>query len=421
MTAIMQSIDGCDDGDMAFDIAYARILSLVTEKLPVEQVSLTDCVGRIAAAQVYAMSDLPRFDQAAMDGYAVNSVLLATGARLPVTGRAAAGDVPTKLSNGTAHRILTGAGVPEGADAVIAQESVTRSGDVIRLDAIVAPGTNIRLRGEDIQSGQVLVQAGTMLDFRHIAVLAAQGIARVAVRRRPRVAIISSGLELRCTGDVLQPGQIYDSNAPMLAALLASWGAELVLIPPVPDNAAAMRHALADAAFRSDLVLTTAGISVGDEDHVREALLDLDGDLAVLKIAMKPGKPLAAGRLGSALFVGLPGNPMAALTGAVVFIQPMLKRMLGVAPLPPMRAMAAFDLHRNAGRTEFLPVQLNQSTHGPWAERAGPDGSGRLAPLLRASGFAVLNAEVHAVQRGTSLQIIPFTSHRAGIDGLCIF
>ncbi|MFC7610772.1 molybdopterin molybdotransferase MoeA [Teichococcus aestuarii] len=333
-----------------------------------------------------ARLDLPRFDQSAMDGYAIATGAALPGARLPVAGRTAAGEAPGWLAPATAHRILTGAPLPEGADAVIAQEHVVLREGFIQLAGLPAPGTNLRRRAEDIGAGEVLIHPGSRLDWRHVTLLAAQGVEAVPVRRHPRLVLLSSGRELRGTGQPLAPGQIHDSNAPMLRALLRSWGVAVQSRPAVADEAGAMRDALHAAAGEADLVLTTAGISVGDEDHVREALRALGGELAVLKVAMKPGKPLAAGRIGDALFLGLPGNPQAALAGALAFLRPLLARMAGTPAPRPVVSRAGFALRRRPGRAEFLPVRLHSRDGVLEAARTGPDGSGRLSPLLGASG-----------------------------------
>jgi molybdopterin molybdotransferase len=204
--------------------------------------------------------DLPGFDQSAMDGYAVHSATLMPGASLPLTGRTAAGEAPGRLLAGDAHRILTGAPLPNGADAVIAQENVDADADLVRITAVPPPGTNVRRRGEDIRAGAGLIPAGTALDWRHVTVLAAQGVGTVMVRRRPFVTLLSSGRELLAFGETLAPGQIHDSNLPMLTALLQEFGAAVLPMPVVTDSAVAMRAALRVAAERADLVLTTAGI-----------------------------------------------------------------------------------------------------------------------------------------------------------------
>lgn len=200
---------------------------------------------------------------------------------------------------------------------------------------------------------------------------------------------------------------------PMLAALLGSWGAEVRPMPVVEDDAGAMQAALQAAAATADLVLTTAGISVGDEDHVRDALHQLGGSLAVLKVAMKPGKPLAAGRIGNAVFIGLPGNPLASMAGAVGFVRPLLAKMKGTREPSPLRALAAFGLVRKPGRSEFIPVRLVQKEACLWAERAGPDGSGRLAPLLLASGLAHVSASETGIRAGYPLNVVAFDANHA--------
>jgi len=397
---------GCALGGMPFEDALQRVLGLVWESLATEEVALEACVGRTSGSAVAARLDLPGFDQSAMDGYAVCSAGLTPGMWLPVTGRTAAGEAPAKLAPGSAHRILTGAPMPQGADVVIAQENLVRTGDVVEVAAVPPAGTNVRRKGEDIRAGQTLVVQGTVLDWRHIAVLAAQGLQFVSVRQRPRVVLLSNGRELRGAGDNLAPGQIHDSNLPMLTTLLQSWGAEIHPHPIVADDAPSMRVALCAAAEDADLVMTTAGISVGDEDHVRDAVEALGGNLAVLKVAMKPGKPLAAGRLGRAVFIGLPGNPMAALAGAVAFVRPLLARMAGAPPPRMIRAYVNFELRRKPGRTEFIPVRLRQREACRWAERAGPDGSGRLSPLLAADGLAVIPADEADIRPGRLLEVL---------------
>jgi molybdopterin molybdotransferase len=209
-------------------------------------------------------------------------------------------------------------------------------------------------------------------------------------------------------------GEIHDTNLAIVSALLGLWGADVQPRPVVADDADAMRIALCAAAAGADLVLTTAGISAGDEDHVRDALATLGGDLAVLKVAMKPGKPLAAGRFGKAVFVGLPGNPQAALAGAVSFIRPLLARMSGSAAPKPVAVQAAFALRRKPGRAEFIPVRLVAHDGCLRAQRVGLDGLGRLSPLLTATGFAFLSHELADIKEGDLLPMLPFMAGGMG-------
>jgi molybdopterin molybdotransferase len=401
---------GCAPAGMAFEHALERVLCLVQERLGAEHVPLHACAGRVAAASVAACLNLPAFDQAAMDGYAVDATNLRADAWLSVTGRTAAGEPPGRLTAGGVHRVLTGAPLPEGADAVIAQENVEARNDVVRTAAVPPVGTNVRRRGEDIHIGRPLVPEGTIMDWRHIGVLASQGAGSVLVRRRPRISLLSSGRELRGPGENLAPGQIHDSNLPMLASLLREWGADVHPQPVMLDDRASMRRALEAAGADADVVLTTAGISVGDEDYVRDAVRSLGGGLAVLRVAMKPGKPLAAGRLGRAVFIGLPGNPQAALAGAVGFVRPLLARMMGAVLSDPLLAHAGFDMFRRPGRSEFVLVRLRQRRACVWADRTGPDGSGRLIPLLEASAFAFCPADQGEIHHGAEIRVIPLMS-----------
>jgi len=399
---------GCAAGGIRFDDAVEHVLSLAPSRLRTETVPLVECAGRVIAAPFEARLDLPGFDRSAMDGYAVSCADLKTGVWLPAIGRTVAGEAPGRLFPGSAHRIMTGAPVPDGADAVIAQETVYQRGGMLQIGAVPPVGCNVRRRGEDIRIGQRLIAKGATLDWRHIAVLAAQGVQYVSVLRRPRVTLLSSGRELRGPGESLAPGQIHDSNLPMLAALLHASGAVVRTTAVVEDDVAAMRSSLRHAAIDADLVLTTAGISVGEEDHVRDALRDLGAELAVNKVAMKPGKPLAIGRFDDAVFIGLPGNPLAALAGAIGFVRPLLARMGGAAAPAPVHARAGFEMRRKSGRTEFIPVCLRQRDACIWAVRAGPDGSARLAVLRQASGFAVLPEEDTDIRHGNLLCVFPF-------------
>jgi molybdopterin molybdotransferase len=399
---------GCAAGGIRFDDAVEQVLRLASSRLRTETLALAQCAGRVIAAPLDARLDLPGFDRSAMDGYAVSYADLIAGAWLPAIGPTAAGDAPGRLCSNTAHRIMTGAAVPDGADAVIAQEAVYRRSGMLQIGAVPPAGCNVRRRGEDIGIGQRLIAEGAALDWRHIAVLAAQGVQSVSVLRRPRVTLLSSGRELRGPRVSLAPGQIYDSNLPMLAALLHASGAVVRTMAVVEDEVAAMRWSLRHAAIDADLVLATAGISVGEEDHVRDALGDLGAELAVYKVAMKPGKPLAFGRIEDTVFIGLPGNPLAALAGAIGFVRPLLARMGGATAPALVHARAGFDMRRKSGRTEFIPVCLRQRNAGIWAIRAGPEGSARLTVLLQASGFAVLREADTDIRHGNLLCVFPF-------------
>jgi molybdopterin molybdotransferase len=305
---------GCAVGDVTYEDALQRLLCLVPAPTPCRSVDAAACSGSVLAEAVVARRDLPSFDQSAMDGYAISVADAARQKFLPVIGRTAAGDAPGRLVTLGAYRIFTEAPLPSGADCVLAQEDVDIIEGSLILDTPPPCGANIRRRGEDVRIGDILISAGTVLDWRHQTILAAQGIQAVAIRRAVRVAVLSTGNELSATSD-LAPGQIHDSNLWMLAGLLAAWGADVRTTATSRDNPTAMRAALQRIAADVDLVVSTGGISAGEEDHVLAVVHEAGGRGAVLKVAMKPGKPLVLGRLGDAAFLALPGNPQGGARG----------------------------------------------------------------------------------------------------------
>jgi molybdopterin molybdotransferase len=357
MNAIHPGLE-CAVGNTTFEDALQRLLCLVRAPLPSQLVEMAGCSGRVLAEAVVARRDLPGFDQSAMDGYAVLAADAARHEVLPLIGRTAAGDAPGRLGTPGAYRVFTGAPMPSGADCVVVQEDVQVIEGSLVLDMAPPSGANVRRRGEDVRTGDVLIAAGTMLDWRHQTMLAAQGIKTVVVRRAARVAVLSTGNELSATPD-LAPGQIHDSNLPMLAGLLVAWGAEVRATLVSEDDPTAVHAAFQRIAADADIVVSTGGVSVGEEDHVRAALLQAGGHVAVLKVAMKPGKRLALGRLGDAVFLGLPGNPQAALAGAAGFLSPLLARMGGAMPATPSFARSRREIRHKPGRSEFIPVRLD--------------------------------------------------------------
>ena len=376
-----------------------------------ERLDILDAVGRTLAEPVAALLAQPRFDQSAMDGYALASVSTAGGdVTLPVVGRIAAGARPAPLVAGTAVRIFTGAPLPEGADAVVMQEHVLRRGEEILVPKPVEPGANIRRQGEDIRTGDRLLDPGSRLDARHAALLAAQGIERVAVLRRPRIAVISTGDELRQPGESLGQEAIFDSNRRMLLALAADAGFETTDGGWVPDDPERMTARLRYLSSRVDLIVSSGGASVGEEDHAAAAATAAGGSVEVLKIAMKPGKPAVAGRIGAAAYLGLPGNPVSALVSWLMLGGAMASVLNGRTPKSrsgcPMAAATTFD--RRPGRTEFVPARLTEGPTGPALEILGRGGSARLRPLVEADGLAEIAAEHGNVLPGDPLLFHPF-------------
>ncbi|WP_461658130.1 molybdopterin molybdotransferase MoeA [Methylorubrum aminovorans] len=369
--------------------------------------------GRVLAQTVRATRACPPFDQSAMDGYAVAAGAgLTRGMRLRVTGRIAAGQEGTAVTTDTAARIFTGAPLPHGADAVVMQEHVERLGDAVVLARSIEPGEHVRRRGEDVPAGRILGSPGLRLDARHVALFAAQDIDSVVVRRRIRVAILSTGDELCDAGDISLGGpSIPDTNRPMLAALLTRAGVEVVDGGQVRDDPDTIAEALVALSWTCDLVVTTGGASVGEEDHAARSLIVAGGEGETLKLGLKPGKPAVVGRVGGAAYLGLPGNPVSALVSWSLLGRSILARLEG-RPFARPRGFAvplAGPFTRKPGRTEFLPAKLVLGGDEPALAIVGST-SARLMPLAEADGFAELPETFASGAPGRRVAFHPFES-----------
>jgi molybdopterin molybdotransferase len=347
---------------LTIDEALERVLEHV-RPLGVEDVAVEESLGRVVREPARAVVDLPPFPSSAMDGFAVRAA--ETPGEVPVAFRVAAGSAPLgPLPVGSAAGIATGGTVPEGADAVVPVEVVDDRGDVVVVP-VAAGGQHVRPRGGDVHAGDVVVGAGTRVGAVHIGALAAAGVASVVCSRRPRVAIVATGSELRNPGESLEPGQIYESNRRMIAAALAGSGAEIEVLPVVPDDEDAHRAALADA-LDADVVVSSGGVSMGPHDLVRKVTADLGVQEVFWGVAIKPGKPLAFGVRGATLVFGLPGNPVSSFVGALVFVRTALLALQGHAnPAPPYAtSRLAAALRRNPHRDEFVRARRLESTDG---------------------------------------------------------
>lgn len=341
------------------DDALAKLLAEARPLTGRETLPTSAALGRVLAADLVSPVDVPPADNSAMDGYALRAADAAS--LLPVTQRIPAGSVPAPLPPGEAARIFTGAQVPPGADTVVMQEFTELVDNQLRVTEPVKLGANVRLRGEDVRAGSVVLPAGTRLDAVALGLAATAGAAQLTVTRRPRVALFSTGDELVMPGEPLPPGAIYNSNRFTLRALVEGLGCEVVDLGIVPDQLEATRAALREAASRADVIVTSGGVSVGEEDHLRPAV-QAEGRLDLWAIAIKPGKPFAHGRVGDAHFIGLPGNPVSSLVTFLVLVRPFLLKLQGATRLAPRayRVAAGFDWPKPDKRREFLRVRLDE-------------------------------------------------------------
>ncbi|MBI3785092.1 MAG: molybdopterin molybdotransferase MoeA [Deltaproteobacteria bacterium] len=378
-----------------------------------ERVALLQARSRSLAESVHATRNVPPFRNSAMDGYAVRADDIATAdgdhsIRLRVLEVVAAGDVPTRaVEAGTATKIMTGALMPEGADAVVRVEDTAERDGVVTVQRGVKPGTNVRHPGEDMRLGDEVLSAGRILEPADIGLLASLGNATVLVRRRPEAAILATGDELVELGEPLAAGQIANSNAYTLAAAVEEAGAVPRILGIVRDTPETMHSAFSDA-FRSDVVLSTGGVSMGTFDLVRGTLRDLGCVERFWKVAQKPGKPLSFNVRGSTPVFGLPGNPVSALVCFYLYVRPTLRAMLGIPQLhlPVVDAQLADDVKTSEGLTDFVRGVLEPNADGYRARVTGTQSSGALRSMSLGQGLIVSPPEMRILSRGSTVRVI---------------
>ena len=389
-----------------------HVLAQITRTVPPELVPLTEALGRVLVADACAPVDVPPTDNSAVDGYAFASsdVDADRGRELRVVADLPAGSVfDGALRRGETLRIMTGAPMPAGADTVCPQELVVRAGDRVTVPTDLAKGTNVRMRGEDVRARTVVIGAGSLLRPQELGVIASLGQRQVFVSQRPRVALLSTGDEVAEPGWPRAAGQIYDSNRPTLRGLVSQCGGEVIDLGIVPDERAVLRDRLLEAGEVADVVITSGGVSVGVYDLVKDVLGEIGG-IDFWQVAMQPGRPLAVGRIGSAHFFGLPGNPVASMLTFMLFVRPALFKLAGRRRIFPetWEAHAAEPMRKKPGRREFKRGVV-EFRDGAWEVRTtGPQGSGILSSMVTGNCLIVLEEGRGDVAAGERVLVEPF-------------
>jgi len=399
------------------DDALRKLGDLTSPVLDTEVIPLTESKGRVVASAVDAPMDLPPFDASAMDGYALHANDLNQDGELAVVGESRAGHVcQDPVAPGTAIRIFTGAPIPRGTSAVVIQEDVERHGDQIRFRTSLEIGENIRSRGHDIAKTQLLAKGGDRLDAYKISWLAACGVTNVTAVRRIRVALFSTGDELIDPGTPLGPGQIYDANRTALRELVSERPVEVLDLGALPDNPQAINRALETAVETADVVVTSGGVSVGDADYVKDVVAQA-GSLDFWKIALKPGKPLAVGRVGKALFFGLPGNPVSTIITYLLFVAPTIDRLCGMPDSKPYRLPAILQgtIEHHQGRREYVRGIFGTNGDRVTVSPTGDQSSNRLATFANANCLIVVPEQTDDIKAGSIVDIVLLPTDRSHI------
>jgi molybdopterin molybdotransferase len=415
---VAASLQGYDPQALRADTAVAFLHTLVTPVTDRETVVLKAALGRVLAADVVSPIDVPAHDNSAMDGYAFHGDLLQSGEalELEIAGTAFAGKAWSgSIASTQCLKIMTGAVMPAGLDTVVPQELVRVEGQHITIAAnALRLGDNRRFRGEDLCAGKPALLAGCTLGPAALGLLASLNIAQVPVQRRLRVAFFSTGDEILSLGQAPREGAVYDSNRYTLFGLLTRMGVEVLDMGVVGDDPALLEAAFTQAAAQADAIITSGGVSVGEADHTKAVMQKMAGGpagVAFWKIAMRPGRPMAVGRIGKSMLFGLPGNPVAVMVTFLAFVRPALLKMMGASPkdTPLLRAHSQEALRKKPGRTEFQRAMVQTAADGSLQVRTtGQQGSGVLSSMAAANGLLVLHHDQGNVAEGEEVDVLMF-------------
>lgn len=393
-----------------FDTAQDRLIQAVVRPTSSERIPLSQALGRIVATNVQAEIAIPPADNSAMDGYAIRLADLSSTQGLPIQQRCYAGDLPEDLKAGHAIRLFTGSLMPVGADTVVMQEHCTEENEIVQIQTTPKFNANVRFKGEDMNQGHTIVLKGKTLNSGHIAMLASQGMTEVDVYATPKIGILTTGDELSQPGQPLKEGQIYNSNAPMLTALVEQLQAKVHLTLHAKDSLESIQDALTTLSNECDLVLTVGGVSVGDKDLVKPAIELLGGKMNLWKVRMKPGKPVALAQLGDTPLVGLPGNPVSSYAVFMLMVSPMIRILQGRRHATPRTFYGQLDSNQTfyGSRDEFIRVQARSDSSGvtylvPHAQQ----GSAIISSLAWATGLARIPADT-SVKQGDTIAYYDF-------------
>ena len=411
LTKIHSICDDYDPNSMPVDQAREYIKSFLAPVKKIEKISLMAALGRVLAENIIAPHNVPNHDNSAMDGYAFNADDLSKEgiSRFKVTGAVFAGNPLTgKVVGGSCIRIMTGAALPAGVDSVIPQERVKIDGDVIEISEPIKRGANVRYAGEDLAKGQVVLPIGHLIKPADLGLIASLGIGEVAVYRQLRVSFFSTGDELASIGTPLKTGQVYDSNRYTIFGMLSRLGVEIQDLGAIPDDPTLLEEALLKASQSADVIITSGGVSVGEADFMK-ALLQKLGQVLFWKIAMKPGRPLAFGKVGEAHYFGLPGNPVAVMVTFYQFVRQAMLILMGQhspAQLPMLNAVCVSPIKKSKGRTEFQRGILFLADDGSWqVKTTGNQSSGVLSSMSQGNCFIVLAQDEGNIEAGTTVQV----------------